>query len=132
MLNTAFEYLYRDGGNNKLHGRIIFAGCITNEENLRFTKALEDGDKFIATQVDIPNVANWAVEPHSVCEFDHCWHEAAGFVVTGEEPTDEHNRTITQFVNRVELESRSTGWGVFDPEEYVREISNKRLAAQES
>ncbi|WP_026441565.1 hypothetical protein [Pseudacidobacterium ailaaui] len=62
MQNTAFEYLYRDSGNNKNWGRVVFAGAITPDETARFIKALEDGAYFIATQIKVPEVFLWSAD----------------------------------------------------------------------
>jgi hypothetical protein len=132
MQNTAFEYLYRDGGNNKNWGRVVFAGAITPDETARFIKALEDGTYFIAAQIKVPEVFLWSVDAdydpdddstypaflasgrYVISDGDHCLHEFSSFEATDDEPTDELKRSVTEFVNQVEIESRR-GWKFFDP-----------------
>ena len=107
------SYLYRDAGNYKNHGEVVFPGETTPELEERLQAALEDGENFIAAQIGVPEVFlygrnRYAVEPDS----DHCWHELGGITKTDEEPTDP--RPFAEFVACVEAASRE-GWKDFDP-----------------
>jgi hypothetical protein len=115
MSNVEFTYFYRDGGNYKKFGRVVFTNpdqiaCGTIEEAL--TEAfLEDG-LFIADQARVPDVFLFA---NGKLSFDdHCYHEFDTVRPTGEGPTDEQMRSITDFVSEITAVGRR-GWRVFDP-----------------
>jgi len=130
-MNTAFNYMYRDGGNNKSYGTVVLAGEITEAQKERFAKALNEGEYFIASQVDVPEVFLWDPEadydpddPSTYPEelgagkyfiwddMDHSWHEFMDFDTTQAEPTDP--RTIEQFVQAFER-AKKAGWKEFEP-----------------
>ncbi len=115
MGNVEFSYLYRDGGNYKKFGRIIFSNpeqtaCGVIEAAL--TEAfLEDG-LFIADQVRLPEV--FLFVNGNLSFDDHCYHEFDAIRATDEGPTDAHLRTINEFVSEV-IKQWRRGWRVFDP-----------------
>ena len=114
MSNVEFSYLYRDGGNFKKFGRVVFSNpdridCSAIEVSLR--QAFWD-DLFVAHQVRLPEVFIYLHSPFSFD--DHCYHEFEAVRVTGETPNDEHGRTIMAFLSEVSEEDR-LGWEEFDP-----------------
>ena len=99
-MNVCFEYLYRDAGNNKLWGFVVFA----NERDLsvaHLEKALEqhliDGQFFPATPGLLPAL-QFANHDESL---DHEWLEYSGIEVTKEVVTDSKKRDIGDFVDRL-------------------------------
>lgn len=132
-MNTAFNYLYRDAGNYKNWGRVVFAGPLTVKRQRRLREALESGQFFIAHQVRIPEVFLWnanveydpaktavgpAVDgqpgPYRICEDDHCWHEWDDCRETDQEPDDVHGRTLEEFVAELKA-AAAKGWEEFQP-----------------
>lgn len=106
-MNTAFIYLYRDAGNNKEWGRVVFAGTVSDEREQALIAALEDGEYFIARQVGIPETffeLYWD-------DIDHCYHEFARLEPTRDKPTDP--RTIEAFIAEVE-QIGPTGWQAYN------------------
>lgn len=115
MSNVEFSYLYRDGGNYKKFGRVVFANpdqldCSAIEKAL-MGLCLEDG-LFIADQARVPDVFLFANGKLSLD--DHCYHEFDTVRPTAENPTDEHMRSITDFVWEITAVGQR-GWRVFDP-----------------
>jgi hypothetical protein len=115
MSNIEFSYLYRDGGNYKKFGRVVFAnpdqiahGVI---EKALAEAFLEDG-LFVADQVRMPEVFLFADGELSFD--DHCYHEFNAARATETESTDPHLRTISEFVAEVIQQGRR-GWRAFDP-----------------
>ena len=113
--NVEFSYLYRDGGNYKKHGRVVFSNPdnISSEsadKNLR-QAFLEDG-LFIASQVRIPEVFLHVEGGFS--SDDHCYHEFDCLRLTAIPVDDTHRRSISEFLVEVTQEARR-GWQVFDP-----------------
>jgi hypothetical protein len=129
MSNVEFNYLYRDGGNYKKFGRVVFSNpgqiaCGVIEAAL--TEAfLEDG-LFIADQVRLPDVFLFA--NGNLSFDDHCYHEFDALRTTDKEPTDAYLRTISEFVSEV-IEQWQRGWRVCDP--YDSEGSYGYLSASQ-
>jgi hypothetical protein len=115
MSNIEFSYLYRDGGNYRKFGSVIF----TNPEQIAggvieaalIEAFLEDG-LFIADQVRLPEVFLFA--NGNLSFDDHCYHEFDAIRATDKGPNDAHLRTISEFVSEVNKQWRR-GWRVFDP-----------------
>jgi hypothetical protein len=129
MSNVEFSYLYRDGGNYKNFGRIVFSNpdkIACDAIGKAFTEAaLEDG-LFIADQVRVPEVFLFA---NGELSFDdHCYHEFDAVRTTEMESTDPHLRTIRQFLSEV-IQQGGKGWRVFDP--YDSEGSYGNLMASQ-
>lgn len=96
-MNVRFEYLYRDAGNYKNWGEIIFS----NPRNINVDlitamaeKNLIDRLYFIAPAVDVPDLH--FVEHHA--ELDHDWHEVHAFQATDDAPNDPQGRDIEEFI----------------------------------
>jgi hypothetical protein len=115
MSNVEFIYLYRDGGNYKKFGRVVFP----NPEQLspealeiELRRALWGGDLFIASQIRVPEVFLFAGGEFSFD--DHCYHELGGLRATEDIPNDKHDRSISEFLAEATREDQR-GWRVFDP-----------------
>ncbi len=115
MNNIEFRYLYRDAGNYKKFGIVVFA----NPEQLS-PEALEmelrqvfwEDDLFIASQIRVPEVFLYSDGKPS--SDDHCFHEFGGLLTTEETANDKHNRSIREFLAEVTREDQR-GWKIFDP-----------------
>jgi len=112
--NVELTYLYRDGGNYKKRGRVVFSNpdrlnSEAVEKALR-TAFLQDG-LFIAAQIRVPEVFLYAEGGFSFD--DHCYHELDGARQTLEAVDDAHRRSISEFLVEVAQEAHR-GWRVFD------------------
>jgi hypothetical protein len=74
--HTLFEYLYRDGGNFKAFGSVLFDGGLS-EEQLCQARAKFAGDGlFVAEQLGLPPLYEQLyVYSGGPISTDHCWHE---------------------------------------------------------
>lgn len=115
--NTRFSYLYRDAGNYKKSGRVVFS----NPDNLRpiliekaLRQSLSEECLFVASQIRVPECFLYARGDAN--SDDHCFHEFEQVDETAEETDDLHQRSISQFVEEVKRQAK-LGWGVFDPHE---------------
>jgi len=93
-MNIRFEYLYRDGGNYKQFGDVVFANPegieIQRLENL-VQEALIGEMNFIAEDLHLPLL--YFSEKNSD---DHGWHEFDSIHETDEEVSD--LRTVSKFI----------------------------------
>ncbi|MBE0680446.1 MAG: hypothetical protein IH589_00910 [Anaerolineales bacterium] len=113
--NIKFNYLYRDAGNYKIFGNVVFS----NPEYLSLVEIKDSLEKtfiqklfFIAKQIELQELF---FEEFPLGD-DISFHEFNGIEITEELPNDSTKRTIREFIELVELES-SKGWKVFDPME---------------
>src|SRR5258708_20408178 len=102
MKNIKFNYLYRDAGNYKKWGNVVFAnsdylniGAIAEALQGSF---LADG-LFVAHQICIPEVFLSAED--GITEDDHCFHEFDTVEVSSEIPNDTHHRSIKEFIAEI-------------------------------
>lgn len=51
-----FDYLYRDAGNYKAHGRLPLLGGFTEDDMALIERSCEDGRLFIAEQIGVPTL----------------------------------------------------------------------------
>lgn len=110
MANVEFRYLYRDGGNYKKRGSVIFS----NREGLDIDLAAErlrqgflpDG-LFIAKQVRVPEV--FLYKRGKFTDDDHCYHEFDELTSTNKAVNDQQVRSIQKFLDEVAAEARN-GW----------------------
>jgi hypothetical protein len=115
LANVEFRYLYRDGGNYKKRGIVIFS----NPEGLDIDLAAEglrqafltDG-LFIAKQVRVPEV--FLYKRGKFTDDDHCYHEFAELASTSKAANDKHVRSIQRFLDEVAAEGRN-GWQTLEP-----------------
>jgi hypothetical protein len=116
MTNIKFNYLYRDGSNYKKYADVVFSNPTLLSIDLITRKLkkyfLEDG-LFIAHQVRIPEV--FLALDGGLTVDDHCYHEFDLVEMTGDPPSDTHNRSIQEFLPEVANEG-SVGWRAFDPQ----------------
>lgn len=96
-MNVRFEYLYRDAGNFKNWGEIVFA----NPRNISADRiaAMEekatciDSLYFVAADLKVPDL-HFAEFNEAL---DHNWHEVHAFQVTEDTPNDSQGRNIEEF-----------------------------------
>ena len=96
-MNIQFEYLYRDAGNNKKWGDVIFSNLENIEVatiNQKIKKNLIDHEFFVAENVGVPDLH---FSQH-IETLDHGWHEFYNFIATDIEPNDVQNRDIIEFI----------------------------------
>ncbi len=98
MKNIKFNYLFRDAGNNKAHGSVVFS----NPENLNIEvielnlrESLIDGEFFDPSELSVPRLT--LVDFSFNAEPDHSWNEFSNLELTDEEATD--NRSIVEFLS---------------------------------
>lgn len=96
-MNIAFEYLYRDAGNYKKWGRVVFA----NPAKLPIADILKearcsliDQSFFDARSIDVPDLHFEHWNP----ELDHNWHEMDSIIQTSDEATDVRQRSVQAFL----------------------------------
>jgi hypothetical protein len=118
MGNINFKYLYRDAGNYKKWGAVVFSNpeCLTTSE---VTKALGENflvdGLFVAHQVHVPEVF-FSTEA-DVTGDDHCYHEFDAVEESSSAPTDKRDRSIGEFIAEVAREAQR-GWESFDPSDF--------------
>ena len=98
MMNIQFSYLYRDAGNFKNFGDIIFSNTSKfslDELRSMITKALIDEMYFDTYKSDIPSLFFDDYDD----DLDHDWHEFDQFNEVDSLPNDVQNRDIEQFIS---------------------------------
>ena len=117
MKHIAFNYLYRDAGNYKNSGRVIFGnpdrfsvGFVTNALQNSFLEHVF----FIAHQIRVPS--RFLFSDGCATSDDHCFHELDTVERTSEFPDDGFSRSITLFINEVTRQAQK-GWIAFNPHE---------------
>lgn len=96
-MNVRFKYLYRDAGNFKNWGEIVFSN--PNDINCDFIKSTVENmliEKlyFVANKADVPDLH---FEEYKE-QFDHNWHEIHNFEPTEEAANDLQGRNIEEFI----------------------------------
>ena len=102
LMNVKFNYLYRDAGNYKEYGSVVFAA--PNKIDLadydrKIRDALIDREFFVAETVSIPYLIKLPWDE----EIDHSWHEYEGLEFTNEPCDDQTNRGIDIFISTLNL-----------------------------
>lgn len=104
-MNIRFEYLYRDAGNFKNWGEVIFA----NKNNLDAKKLVEcarkvliDEEFFSAEKAEVQNLQF----KERIEDLDHEWHEFNSFTPTMMEPNDLRGRDVAEFMEFLEYASK--------------------------
>jgi hypothetical protein len=104
ITSIQFSYLYRDAGNYKLFGQVVFR----NPENLSLEETrgkiraqLIDGEFFDATIWGLPLLQFEDYLP----EVDHSWYEFEDVELTSIENSD--NRTIAEFIKEIQVISEN-------------------------
>ena len=101
-MNILVEYLYRDSGNNKLWGGVVFSNKMDIDVcdlELCIRKSLIDGEFFVAKSVEVPSLRFDVYDE----ELDHGWHEYFGIRKTDVNPNDSLGRDICEFVEWLKL-----------------------------
>ena len=115
-MNVKFNYLYRDAGNYKSWGLVIFRNpeeLSINEIEQRLRQSFFQHDLFIAGQIGIPEVFLYGAA--DATEDDISFHEFDSVELTDDTSNDQGNRTIRDFLHVVELSGR-LGWKTFTPQ----------------
>jgi hypothetical protein len=106
-MNFRFVYLYRDAGNNKKWGEIVFSNSLENEYTdveVCIRKYLIQGEYFVAKEIDLPDLH---FEIYDSDE-DHEWHEFHSCLETMDSPTDSRGRTIADLIQALKSASKSS------------------------
>jgi hypothetical protein len=114
MNSIKFNYLYRDGGNFKSWGEVIFSNpeqLTLNEIDMRLVDAFLPDKLFIANQISIPEKFLFVNGKYT--KYDHCYHEYDCTEISQENPTDVLERSVTDFLKTVDSISK-LGWQAFD------------------
>ena len=120
MYNVKFIYLYRDGGNYKKWGHVVFRN--PDELSCDFiTKAMREAfmqDRlFIAHQIRVPD--SFLYTRGEANSDDHCYHEFDKVQRTVDAPSDKYERAMSEFLTEVRKQG-TKGWKTFDPHEALR------------
>lgn len=96
-MNISFEYLYRDSGNFKNWGEVIFSNnnnYDTSYLEKQVREVLIDKEFFIADKVAVPNLQF----QDYIESLDHGWHEFHSFEPSSYRSNDFCNRDIMEFI----------------------------------
>ena len=119
MSNVEFNYLYRDGGNYKKWGKVIFSnpdGMKTGSVDKELRHLFSEEGLFIASQIRIPEAFLYSDGKFS--SDDHCFHEFDTIRLTASKADDMYRRSISEFLVEVTEQARR-GWQAFDPYDSV-------------
>lgn len=101
-MNVKFNYLYRDAGNYKQFGSVVFVApsqIDLADIDRKIRDALIDREFFVASTVSVPDLQNLPWDD----EIDHSWHEYEGIEFTDEPCSDHEKRDIGIFVSSLNL-----------------------------
>ena len=96
-MNIRFEYLYRDAGNFKNWGEVVFSNPRDIPASVAASMAedvLIDRAFFVASKAGVPDLHFSEYNE----ELDHGWHEVHAFLPTDEPSNDAQARNIEDFV----------------------------------
>lgn len=96
-MNLRFEYLYRDAGNYKNWGDLVFSNKNNRDSDYlekQARKLLIDGEFFVAEKAAVPDLK---FQTH-INTLDHDWHEFHALTPTIEDTNDPYARDITEFI----------------------------------
>ena len=96
--NLKFEYLYRDAGNYKQYGSMVFDNPTRIPPELaesRIKSILIDGEFFYPEKLQVPRLEIYEFNS----EIDHNWYEFEKFSLTDEKPTE--SITAQSFLDRI-------------------------------
>ena len=105
-MNIRMDYLYRDAGNYKNWGEVVFSNpsyLPLNHIEKMATEALLERMYFIASSVGLPNLHF----PECNAALDHDWHEFHGLAETNAPVSDSGGRSVEQWIEG--LQSQSIG-----------------------
>lgn len=101
-MNILVQYLYRDAGNNKIWGHVVFSNRMNfdiSELDKNIKNALLDGEFFIAEDVRLPSLHFDRYD----AELDHGWHEYFSIENTENSPNDDSERDVCDFLSMLSL-----------------------------
>lgn len=101
MKNLKFEYLYRDAGNYKNWGEVVFynKSCMSVESiRQEIISKLIDKKFFVASALKIKDL-HFAIAD---ADLDHEWHEFNNCSLTNEPVNDEEKRDISEIIKTLE------------------------------
>jgi hypothetical protein len=106
-MNISLTYLYRDAGNNKIWGEVIFSNKMnfdvsTLEEKIK--NELIDGEFFVAEDLCLPSLRFERYDE----ELDHGWHEYFCVKETADCLNDCLGRDVGDFVRMLKVASLRT------------------------
>lgn len=104
-MNIRFEYLYRDAGNFKNWGELVFKNKDNhNIHNLekQARNVLIDNEYFVADKANIPNLQ---FQEH-IEALDHNWHEFHSFQLSTSRADDSCGRDILEFIESLKSASK--------------------------
>ena len=98
-MNVQFDYRYRDWGNFKRNGSVVFGNrsrLDIEEIGQRITGALVDGEFFDASSLQIPELffPDFPFDP----DLDHGWHEFCGVSETHSPVDDLSGRDVAELL----------------------------------
>jgi len=99
-MNIRFEYLYRDSGNFKKWGDVVFSNIdnITSETAMKeIFKYLDEGLYFKAEDIEVDDLHFDEFNPL----LDHYWHEFHGCAETEDDVTDVQYRDIKTIISKL-------------------------------
>lgn len=104
-MNIRFEYLYRDFGNFKQWGEVIFSN--PNNIDVGFASSMAgqvliERIYFVASKADIPDLHF----SEYIEEVDHGWHEFHSLTLTDDAPNDHLGRNIEEFISSLRYASQ--------------------------
>lgn len=114
MSNIRFNYLYRDGGNFKFWGEVIFANpkrLSLKGVETRLNRAFLPDGLFIASQIAIPE--KFPFPKVAINQNDHCFHEFDCIETCTGNTTDSLERSVSEFLEEVER-CATRGWKAFN------------------
>ncbi len=101
-MNICFEYLYRDAGNFKNWGEVVFVNpnnLKPDELNSLVENLLIDHLYFVAEKANVPSL----YFEKQVSHLDHGWHEFSRFSATEEIASDSLSRDIDVFIESLKF-----------------------------
>ena len=101
-MNIRFKYLYRDAGNFKNWGELVFSN--PHNINVNLVKALAenvliDQAYFIASKANVPDLHFNEYND----QLDHSWHEFHMVAQTEEATNDSLGRNIEEFIESLQF-----------------------------
>ncbi len=103
-MNILFQYLYRDAGNFKNWGEVVFYNKKDYEVSYlekQIKEILIDKEFFVAEKADVPKLQF----PEYVKSLDHEWHEFHSISVTSVKSNDKLARDIEEFIESLKYAS---------------------------
>jgi len=101
-MNILFEYLYRDAGNNKKWGEVVFTNKMNMDRNMlekQLKQGLIDEEFFISKKSRLPKLEFLLIDS----ELDHDLYEFHSLEETNSPQNDEENRDIVEFINDISI-----------------------------